>query len=81
VDTRRRTVGSLVMENAMALRPEPLCTPVLPQCPTVLKLAVANQKQLPTTNNSIQHLQPPDISEDDNRQLIGCWYIFLNLEC
>jgi len=40
--TQRRTVISLLIENAMPLRPEPLCTPVLPPCPTVLKLVVAN---------------------------------------
>ncbi len=40
--TRSYTVGSPVIVNAMALRPEPLCTPVLPQCASVLKLAGAN---------------------------------------
>jgi len=42
VYTRRYTVGSLLFENAMALRPKPPCPSVLPPCPTVLKLAVAN---------------------------------------
>jgi len=45
-DTRRYTVGSLVMENAMALRTEPLCRHCVPPCPTVLKLAVAKYEQL-----------------------------------
>jgi len=40
--TQRCTVGRLVIENAMALRPEPLCTSVLPQRPSVLKLAAAD---------------------------------------
>jgi len=37
VGTLRCTVISLVIENAMALRPKPPCPSVLPQCPTVLK--------------------------------------------
>jgi len=41
VCTRRYRVGSLVFENAMALRPKPPCPSVLPPCPTVLKLVVA----------------------------------------
>jgi len=39
--TQGYTEGSLLFENAMALRPKPPCPSVLPQCPTVLKLAVA----------------------------------------
>jgi len=40
--TRRYTVGSLVIEHAMALRPKPPCPSVVPLCPTALKLVVAN---------------------------------------
>jgi|GEM_PF-1033884 len=42
VYTQWYTVVGLVIENAMALRPEPQCTSALPQCPTVLKLVIAD---------------------------------------